>query len=132
MKAGKIRLSCVEEAMRGWSRGLRDVVVRVLAGAGLVLALAVLGTVLVSTAVHGDEKGDSSVALRPGGGFGDGAGKVARSSEESELAGHATDPSRLGVLLGVVVLTGGVSVLGWGARRPSKAPAPNDAALIRA
>ena len=104
--------------MRTRSRVLREQVVRALAGAGLVLALAVLGAVLVSSAAHGDAKrtNDSSVALAPGGGFGDSVGDPAPDQTTTQ---GSEDPSWVGILFGVVLLSGGIAVLGWGARRPS-------------
>ena len=103
--------------MREWSRDLREAVVRALAGLGLVLALAVLGAVLVSTAVQGDEKSssDAAVALPSGGAFGEGAAPKLAEAEDAELSG-TRNPSQSGVALGVVILVGGIFVLGWGAR----------------
>lgn len=100
--------------MREWSRDLREAAVRALAGLGLVLALAVLGAVLVSTAVQGDEK-STSVALPSGGAFGEGAAPKLTEANDSELGGNR-NPSQSGVALGVVILVGGIFVLGWGAR----------------
>ena len=105
--------------MRVWSRELRELVVRVLAGLGLVLALAVMGAVLVSTAVTGDVN-DGSVALSADAGFGDNGSSA---SAEAALDRSGTAPSQGGVLLGAVLVTGGVGVLAWGARRPKAAPA---------
>ncbi len=103
--------------MRTWSRDLREATVRGLAGLGLVLALAVLGAALVSTAVQGDEKGANAVALVPHGGFGNNDA-ANPTPDDSSTTQQAHEPSHAGVLLGVFLLTGGVAVLGWGARRP--------------
>jgi hypothetical protein len=108
----------MEEPMRRRSRELRELLVRVLAGLGLVLALGVMGAVLVATAVTGDERGDSSVALPPSGGFGEGAATGGADAMDQ----GSRDPSYSGVLLGGVLLTGGIAVLGWGALRPKAEP----------
>lgn len=106
--------------MRKRSRELRELMVRVLAGVGLVLALAVMGAVLVSSAVTDDrDDRDNAVALPPGAGFGEGA----PTAKGDDLANGTSDPSHSGVLFGAVLLTGGFAVLGWGARRPKPEPA---------
>ena len=104
--------------MRTWSRDLREAAVRAFAGLGLVLALAVLGAVLVSTAVQAGDKSssESSVAMPPAGGFGNNAANP--TPDDATTTQRTQDPSHAGVLLGVFLLTGGVAVLGWGARRP--------------
>lgn len=86
-----------------------------------MLALAVLGAVLVSSAAHGDAKrtSDSSVAFSPGSGFGDSVAPDP-ASEESATQG-SEDPSWVGILFGVVLLSGGIAVLGFGAQRPKGA-----------
>ena len=104
--------------MRRRSRELRELIVRVLAGLGLVLALAVMGAVLVSTAVTGDERTDGSVALPPGGGL----GASAATAETDQLSADGTDPSHTGVLLGAVLLAGGNGELGLDARRSRSKP----------
>ena len=108
--------------MRTWSRDLREAAVRACAGLGLVLALAVLGAVLVSTAAQGDVKSaqDSSVALPSGGAFGEGAAPTLAERTDADLSGGRNGPSQSGVALGVVILVGGIFVLGWGARRPKR------------
>lgn len=101
--------------MRMRSRDLREVIVRTFAALGLVLALSVLGTVLVSSAAQGDSRGaDSSAQLASGRTLGDAA--AARSGSDAEISRTRTDPSQSGVVLGVVILVGGIFVLGWGAR----------------
>ncbi len=52
----------LEATVRRRTRALREQVIRALAGTGLVLALAVLGAVLVSSAAHGDAKGATELS----------------------------------------------------------------------
>ena len=118
--------------MRTRSRVLREQVIRALAGTGLVLALAVLGAVLVSSAAHGDAKrtNDSSVALAPGAGFGDSVGSDPAPDQTTTQG--SDDPSWVGILFGVVLLSGGIAVLGWGARRPtSESAAPAERRVLQ-
>lgn len=101
--------------MRMRSRDLREVIVRAFAALGLVLALSVLGTVLVSSAAQGDSRGADSSA--PSGlGLGDAAAPLLAEGSDAEISRTRTDPSQSGVALGVVILVGGIFVLGWGAR----------------
>ena len=102
--------------MRMRSRDLREVIVQAFAALGLVLALSVLGTVLVSSAAQGDAKGaDGAAAAASGRGLGEAAPRSTEHSD-AEISRTRTDPSQSGVVLGVVILVGGIFVLGWGAR----------------
>lgn len=122
----------LEDIVRTRSRVLREQLVRALAGTGLVLALAVLGAVLVSTAADGDARAttDSSVALAPGGGMGDSVGSDPAPDQTATQGSE--DPSWVGILFGVVLLSGGIAVLGWGARRPrSESAAPAERRVLQ-
>lgn len=106
--------------MREWSRALRERALQALAGAGLMLALAVLAFVLMATAFQGDRnlRSDDSLGLSSGAGFRDGASNTMTEGQGAELRRGTNDPTSVGVVLGVLLFAGGLTVLGWGARRP--------------
>ncbi len=109
-------------AMQVWSRGMRELAVRALAGISLVLALTVMGALFMASALHGDadHNSDDSLALGAaprGQGL---SAPVATQEQRAARTDDVSDPTRIGVVLGVLVFVGGLGVLAWGARRPEQ------------